>query len=114
MERTKRSAIALQVGARGFSRTKRRGFLVAYALNDDPRPAFWQAMQRHEDFGEGLVNRLQLAIQLAGVTANHLPLTKDLLAMQRIFGMVPQYQKYPAPYLSTRLPTPHHSAGKQL
>jgi peptidoglycan hydrolase-like protein with peptidoglycan-binding domain len=58
---------------------KQAAFLSAYANHDGPIEDFWKTLRVHPDFTEpGVVEKLQLSLQLGALTQNHVPLIEAL------------------------------------
>jgi hypothetical protein len=62
----------------GLPVSKQKTLLKAYINNIKPVNKFWKDFRNHKDFGDRIVDELQLALQLGAVTRNHLPLIEKL------------------------------------
>src|SRR5690606_12222824 len=61
-----------------LSEARKRRFLRAYLDNEDPLPEFWERLKKDDDFDQGTVEELQLALQLGALTLNHAPLVEAI------------------------------------
>ncbi|MPZ76799.1 MAG: hypothetical protein GEU77_09750 [Deltaproteobacteria bacterium] len=65
-----------------LSAARKRRFLRAYLDNEDPLPEFWERLK--DDFGQRVVEGLQLTFQLGALTLNHAPLVRAVKAARNV------------------------------